>query len=91
MPDDIGEAGEGWALADLGHHLRDAEARHFARTRATELLANVNFGRWPASLRPLGLLVLLARKDAAMPAGQMRRQGSPRRMLRALAYRLTGR
>ena len=28
---------------------------------------------------------------AAMPAGQMRRQGSPRRMLRALAYRLTGR
>jgi phytoene synthase len=91
VPDDIGEAGEGWALADLGHHLRDGEARRFARARAAKLLAGVDIRRWPASLRPLGLLVLLARQDSAMPAGQMRRQGSPKRMFRALAYRLTGR
>lgn len=90
-PDDIGDAGEGWALADLGHHLRDIEARRFARDRAAALLATVDLHRWPASLRSLGLLVLLARKDAAMPADRMRRQGSPGRLLRALAYRLTGR
>jgi phytoene synthase len=91
VPDDIGKAGEGWALADLGHHLRGVEARRFARTRAAGLLADVQPGSWPASLRPLGLLILLARLDAAMPADRMRRQGSPKRMFRALAYRLTGR
>ncbi len=91
MPDNIGDAGEGWALADLGHHLRGIEARRCARARATELLASVDPGRWPTSLRPLGLLVMLARLDAAIPADRMRRQGSPKRMFRALAYRLTGR
>lgn len=91
LPDDVGTAGEGWALADLGHHLKRTEARRIARARAAELLAGVDIRRWPASLRPLGLLVLLARPDAAMPAGRIRRQGSPKRMLRALAYRLTGR
>lgn len=91
VPDDIGSAGEAWALADLGHHLRNTEARRYARTRAAKLLAGVDHGGWPASLRPLGLLILLARLDAAIPADRMRRQGSPKRMFRALAYRLTGR
>ena len=91
MPDDVARAGEGWALADLGHRLSGIEQRHFARTRAAERLRDVDIGRWPAALRPLGLLVLMARWDAAMPAGQMRRQGAPKRMFRALAYRLTGR
>ncbi len=91
VPEDIGRAGEGWALADLGHRLRDPEARRCARAAAAERLADVTISRWPAALRPLGLLTLLARRDAAMPAAEQRRQGSPKRMLRALAYRLTGR
>ena len=91
VPDDVGRAGEGWALADLGHRLRDPEARHFARTAAAERLDDVAIERWPTTLRPLGLLSLLARRDAAMPVEELRRQGSPKRMLRALAYRLTGR
>jgi phytoene synthase len=91
VPEDVGRAGEGWALAELGHRLRDAEARRLARGAAAERLGEVAIGRWPATLRPLGLLVLLARMDAAMPAERQRRQGSPKRMLRALAYRLTGR
>ncbi|KQX26354.1 hypothetical protein ASD39_02190 [Sphingomonas sp. Root50] len=91
VPEDIGRAGEGWALAELGHRLRDAEARRFARAAAAERLGGVASGRWPAALRPLGLLTLLAHRDAAMPAAELRRQGSPKRMFRALAYRLTGR
>ena len=91
LPDDAARAGEGWALADLGHRLRYPEARHLARSLAAERLGDVDIARWPAALRPLGLLVVLARADAAMPADAIRRQGSPKRLFRALAYRLTGR
>ncbi len=91
LPDDAAQAGEGWALADLGHRLRDAEARRFARTRAAERLAGVDIVKWSKALRPLGLLVILARADAALATDQQRRQGSPKRLFRALAYRLTGR
>ena len=91
IPEDVSEAGEGWALADLGHRLSNPDARRFARARAAEKLAAVAIGRWPSALRPLGLLAVLARQDAAMPADRMRRQGAPTRLFRALAYRLTGR
>lgn len=90
-PDDAARAGEGWALADLGHRLRDLEARRFARTRAAERLGGVDIARWPVMLKPLGMLVVLARQDAALPAEQLRRQGAPKRLFRALAYRVTGR
>lgn len=89
--EDVARAGAGWALADLGHRLRQEDARRFARARAAEKLSGVDPVRWPKPLRPLGLLVLLARHDAAMPAQQMRRQGAPMRLMRGLAYRLTGR
>lgn len=91
VPEDAGRAGEGWAFADLGHRLSDPAARHFARELAADRLDAVGVGRWPAALRPLGLLATLARADAAMPAERLRRQGSPKRLLRSLAYRLTGR
>jgi len=91
VPEDAGRAGEGWALADLGHRLSDPAARHFAREQAADRLEEVAVGRWPAALRPLGLLATFARGDAAMPAARLRRQGSPKRLFRGLAYRLTGR
>lgn len=91
VPDDVGCAGEGWALADLGHRLSDPAARDGARALAAGRLAAVDPARWPRPLAPLGLLTVLARQDAAMPGGRQRRQGSPKRLLRALAYRLTGR
>ena len=90
-PDDAARAGEGWALADLGHRLRDVEGRRLARNLAAQRLAQVDAASWPAMLRPLGLLVMLARQDAAMPADRLRQQGSPKRLFRSLAYRLTGR
>jgi len=89
--DHVAQAGEGWALADLSHHLRDRDARMFARTLAADRLAPVAPRNWPAALRPLGLLTILARRDAAMTADAKRRQGSPGRLARAMAYGLFGR
>lgn len=91
VPHDVGKAGEGWALADLGHRLRGFPARKLARDRAADALGRVEIVGWPAALRPLGLLTALAGSDAATPADRLRRQGSPKRLFRALAYRLTGR
>ncbi|WP_226946642.1 squalene/phytoene synthase family protein [Rhizorhabdus phycosphaerae] len=91
VPDDIEAAGAGWALADLGHRLQSPEARRTARAAASRHLAQVDLRAWPRSLRPLGLLTLLARADAALPADRLRRQGSPKRLFRSLAYGLLGR
>ncbi|KRB86943.1 hypothetical protein ASE00_08045 [Sphingomonas sp. Root710] len=90
-PEETKRAGAGWALADLGHRLRDPDARRFARERALAALSDADIASWPGTLRPLGLLAVLARGDARMPPARLRRQGAPKRLLRALAYRLTGR
>jgi phytoene synthase len=86
--EEVAMAGEGWALADLGCRLGDARAAALARARAASILAEVNHFRWPRSLRPLGALAVLARRDAMRG---VRRQGSPARVARALLHRLTGR
>lgn len=79
----IAAAGEGWALADLTDWPPLArEARALALSRPTTMPG----GRWPAPLRPLGALALLARFDAQGAS----RPGSPRRVARLLAHRLTG-
>lgn len=90
-PADIDTAGAGWALADLGHRVQSLESRELARAAARERLAQVDTGSWPRRLRPLGLLVALARQDAQVPAGQLRRLATPKRLLRSLAYALLGR
>lgn len=82
----VESAGEGWALADLAHRLSDPADRQKARLMAARRLAPGP--RWPRRLRPLGALARLARDDAA---SETRAQGSPRRVLRILAHRLTGR
>ena len=75
--------GADWALADL--------ARHSGEPDAAAALARVSQGqngeRWPKRLRPLGMLAMLARRDAREGPGQ---QGSPRRMVRMLGHRLSG-
>ncbi len=81
------EAGGAWALVDLARRSgRDEEARaalDAARGRPA-------IARWPAPLRPLGMLAALARRDAerGLP---LELQGSPTRMLRMLGHRFTGR
>ncbi|PTQ10208.1 hypothetical protein CLG96_13920 [Sphingomonas oleivorans] len=83
-------AGEGWALADLSYRLLDPAGRTMARRLAAERLRGVAGRRWPAPLRPLGMLAALARRDAASEAA-VRRQGAPGRVARMLAHRFTGR
>lgn len=85
----VERAGEAWALADLARRSRNAEDRAAALDAARQRLGPD--ARWPAPLRPLGMLARLARRDAARGPGRIERQGSPPRMLAMLAHRLTGR
>jgi phytoene synthase len=81
-------AGERWALADLARHsanVADAEAA-LAMARAFPTP-----GRWPARLRPLGMLSALAARDVDQRRTGWEPQGAPARMLRMLRHRLTGR
>ncbi len=77
----LGEAGEGWALADLAANLGNPAQAALARELAAARLAAAMRGRWPRRLRVLGALVLLAREGVA---------GSPRRVARLLWHRLSG-
>ena len=84
--EDVDSAGEAWALVDLARRSGEAEATaalEAARARAVR-------DRWPAPLRPIGMLAMLARQDAkrGLP---LPRQGSPGRVARMLGHRLTGR
>jgi phytoene synthase len=84
----IEAAGEAWALIDLARHSgseADAEAALIAaRGRPSP-------PRWPARLRPLGMLAVLAQRDAEPARTRWEEQGAPGRMLRMLAHRITGR
>lgn len=86
--DAVAAGGEGWALAELGHRLSDPATRSAARAAAQSILAPLSPAGWPA---PLGLLLLLAKRDAAIPVAEQRRQGSPARLARAIAFRIFGR
>ncbi|WP_404709913.1 squalene/phytoene synthase family protein [Sphingomonas sp. MMS24-J13] len=82
-------AGEAWALADLAHRHSAPEVRTSARRRGRAILDALPRHRWPRAARPLAMLVTLARGDVASDARRV--QGSPRRIMRMLALRLTGR
>lgn len=72
-------AGESWAWVDLARRIGADPRPHAGRIPRL---------RWPPILRPLGMLAVLAEGDAANGFSP---QGSPRRMLRMLRHRLTGR
>jgi phytoene synthase len=86
----VKRAGEGWALADLARHSNATDGAA-ALELARERLSDVGAQRWPASLRPLGMLAMLAKRDAARGLDQVEPQGAPARMLRMIGHRLTGR
>lgn len=77
--------GEGWALAELARD-RPAVAGD-ARRLTGERLADGFRRPWPRALRALSAMALLARFDVEGTT----RAGSPRRVARLLAHRLTGR
>jgi phytoene synthase len=78
--------GAAWALIDLARHSTDAPDAD-AAAKAARAIAR---SRWPAPLRPLGMLAALARRDAEPDRTRWEPQGAPRRMARMLRHRLTG-
>ncbi|CAN5509265.1 hypothetical protein BH09PSE4_BH09PSE4_07780 [soil metagenome] len=89
--DPVREAGAGWALVDLAWHLSDPATAARAREMAGPRLAAAVAPRWSRAGRALGALAHLASADLANDPAGPRLQGSPRRVLRALRHRLTGR
>lgn len=87
----VAAAGRGWALADLSRHLRAAGAAGQARALAEAALAEALAGAWPARLRPLGALALIARMNLKVPADVPIPAGAPRRVARLMLHRITGR
>jgi phytoene synthase len=83
------KAGEGWALVDLARHSNEIDAKA-ALEAAAERLKNGS-ERWPTVLRPLGMLVRLARRDAMRPVEEMEPYGTPARMWQMLRHRFSGR
>ncbi|HYJ29835.1 MAG TPA: squalene/phytoene synthase family protein [Allosphingosinicella sp.] len=78
--------GRAWALIDLARHsgnAADAEA-------ALSAVGATASWRWPKRLRPLGMLAMLAARDAEPGRPRWELQGAPRRTLRMLRHRLTG-
>jgi phytoene synthase len=89
--DPLAEAGQGWALADLGLHLHESGEAAAARALAAPLLARAAAVRWSRNARALGAMAHLARLDLAVPPGTLPRPGAPHRVGRLLWHRLTGR
>jgi len=85
-PAGVEAGGRAWALIDLARHSAnqaDGEAASSSARAAQPF-------RWPAHLRPLGMLAILAARDAEAARPRWEPQGAPRRMLRMLRHRLTG-
>lgn len=82
--DPIGEAGEGWALADLAANLSDSALASEARGRAATILAHARRPRWSRNGRVLGALALIADRQLSGPI-------PPIFVLRLARFRLTGR
>jgi phytoene synthase len=84
---DAGPGGEAWALVDLARHCANSADCDSALEAARQRIARE---RWPAALRPLGMLAALAARDAEPARPHWEESGSPRRMGRMLRHRLTG-
>jgi phytoene synthase len=77
-----------WSLADLARHTSHPEEQK----RALALICSAPPApRLPGSLRVLGMLGQLARRDAMRGASHIEPEGSPARIVRLLRYRVTGR
>jgi phytoene synthase len=83
----IGQAGEAWALVDLARHCATTEDADVALAAARERLGP---RRWPAPLRPLGMLAALAARDLEPGRAPWEARGAPGRMWRMLRHRITG-
>ena len=86
LADDQKQGGELWALVDLARHSGEPDA-----TAAMAAAQERDFHAcWSKEIRFLGMLAMLASRDAAGGGGRLEPQGSPSRMWRMLRHRMTG-
>lgn len=88
--DDLRAAGGLWALVDCARHCSDGESRRVLLREARLLADRVESVRYPAVARPLSMLAALAIADLRTAAA-FEPEGTPKRAVRMLAHRLTGR
>jgi len=81
--DPVGDAGEGWALADLAGNLSDEAWARLAREGADAAFARSGGVRWSRNARALGALALVARAHLRGGVGASF-------VLRLARFRLTG-
>ncbi len=84
-------AGQGWALVDLARHSGDAGLAANALRLARPLLDDATARHWAPASRAIGMLAHLAAIDARAATLPLPIQGSPRRMIRMITHRVTGR
>lgn len=82
-------AGEAYALVDLAASRVDREERDVVLRAASERFRMSGRIAWPRALRPVGMIVELARVDAAR--GVHGQRGSPARVARMAWHAMTGR
>lgn len=87
--DAIEAAGGAWALTDAARHCSDAQSRTMLLDQARVLSHGVGGARFPAALRPLSMLGMLAVRDAAR-GEPFEVEGSPTRIAAMLAHRIFG-
>lgn len=85
--DGIEPAGEAWALVDLARHCATREDADVAVAAARGLQGP---RRWPPRLRSLGMLAMLAARDADPERPPWEPRGAPARMWRMLRHRISG-
>ncbi|HEX8625417.1 MAG TPA: squalene/phytoene synthase family protein [Allosphingosinicella sp.] len=83
----IDQAGEAWALVDLARHCATEADSDIALAAARERALP---RRWPARLRPLGMLAILASRDLDPARPPWEPRGAPARMWRMLRHRISG-
>jgi phytoene synthase len=82
----VREAGALWAVADLARHSRRVDEVKTALPESK----NRPKTRWPKSLRALGILAMLGRRDLERFGQKQEKPGSPLRILRMIWHRLSG-
>jgi len=85
------DAGEGWALADIARYFAPPARRGALLDLARAPLDRAMATRWPARLRPLGMLGALALQDVRRGGEALLPPASRRRLIRLLWHRWSGR
>jgi phytoene synthase len=83
----VEEAGAAWALVDLARRCGTSDDADIALAAARQRTLPRH---WPSSLRPLGMLAILAARDLDPARPPWEARGAPARMWRMFRHRISG-